>query len=122
MMQYTTNMQEAVRLQLEFRSINRILKAETFLDEPQPQPQLSPRESMLYSLLNKGEPKTISEVAEITAMGNTEAYYVLTSLQNKKLVKATPTTPVQFIATKTYLANYSIGNHKAEVPLLRISQ
>ena len=65
-------------------------------------PELSSKESVLYSLLSTGEGKTISEVVEIMGVSNTETYYTLMSLQKKKLVRAIPIEPIKFIAAEEY--------------------
>ncbi len=96
MMEYGSDFQEVVRLQLMFRSLNRILKNQTHLYEP----ELSSQESTLHSLLSTSEPKTISEVAEMMGIEDTEAYYLLVSLQDKELVKVTPSKPIKFVAIK----------------------
>ncbi len=95
-MEYRLDFQEVVRLQLMFRSLNRRLKNQTHLYEP----ELSSQESTLHSLLSTSEPKTISEVTKIMGIDYTEAYYLLASLQDKRLVKATPSKPIKFVAIK----------------------
>lgn len=65
-------------------------------------PELSSKESVLYSLLSTGEGKTISEVVEIMGVSNTETYYTLMSLQKKKLVRAILIEPIKFIAAEEY--------------------
>ena len=97
--EYSADPHEPIRLQLDIRSFNRnvrSLRTETRVYEP----ELSSQESELYSLLSNSEGKTISEIAEIMDIDNTEAYYIITTLQNKKLVKATATMPIKFVAVR----------------------
>ena len=104
MMQYNSDLKEPVRMQLAFRSLNRRLKAFRSVNwrlktETSPyEPELNSQESSLYSLPSTGKAKTISEVAEILHIDATEVYYLVTSLQDKKLVAAITTKPIKFLA------------------------
>ena len=94
---YTRNkLLRGVKTQLRFRSPNSMFKAHnrTYL------PKLSFQESTLHSLLSLSEGRTISEPAVIMGMSNTELYYLLASLQDKKLVKSITSRPVNFIGIK----------------------
>ena len=91
----TSDLREIARLQLMLRTVNRRLK----IDSPSHEIKLSSQEHTLHSLLSTREPKTLSEVAEIVGVDATEVYYLLNSLQTKKLVKAIVGRPIRFIST-----------------------
>jgi len=84
-----------VKLQLAFRSLNRVAEGETRCE-----PELNPKESALYSLLYTGEGKTTVELAEAMSVDTTEVYFLIRSLQDKKLAKAISRNPIKFVAIK----------------------
>lgn len=61
-------------------------------------PQLSIAVKKLYILLIGNEALTSSEIADALGVNKTETYYLLRAMQDKKLVKALPKTPVRFTA------------------------
>lgn len=102
MIEDISDLKEVVRLQLVFRSLNRRLK-NTDLYEPEP----VFLESNLYSLLSRGGPKTLSEIAEMMGIDTTEAYYLLSSLKLRKMVAALPGNPIKFITIKKAYSKFS---------------
>lgn len=100
-----TGLHGVEKLQLALSSLNRMAKTELV----QSGPQLNTQESSLYLHLAKNEPKTLSEVAEIVCKSRTEAYYMLASLQDKKLVRATNSNPIMFTAVREISINWISG-------------
>ena len=97
-----TGLRGVEKMQLASSSLNRMAKTEL----AQSGPQLNTQESSLYLQLAKNEPKTFSEVAEIMCKSRTEAYYMLASLQDKKLVRATHSNPIMFTAVEAISKNW----------------
>ena len=85
--------ERTARLKLSIRPCDRRLRAELY--------ELSVTgESEIHSLLSMNGGMTISEIAEIAGINRTEAYYMLASLQEKKLARAVGTNPIKFIAER----------------------